>query len=296
MRRTLKKHFYKEYIALFLIPLSLYMVVFFLYPVIYNIVISFFDYSLGAEKTFNGGKNYLLMLRDEQFVGSLKTTILYIIYCVASQLFLGILIALLFNIESKIIGFFRTLILLPTVFTPLVVGLLWKALYHPDQGFLTYYMRLIGLNIGRGLLVERHLALLGIVIIDIWEWTPLVAIIVLAGMKSLPKEPYEAGMLDGAGKFALFRHITLPLLKPTLLIALLIRTLDAMKTFDTIFATTNGGPGTATTVANLRIYEVGIQQLHIGYAASMSNVLLVAGVVLGMVFMQVLYSNRGRNK
>ena len=173
MRRTLKKHFYKEYIALFLIPLSLYMVVFFLYPVIYNIVISFFDYSLGAEKTFNGGKNYLLMLRDEQFVGSLKTTILYIIYCVASQLFLGILIALLFNIESKIIGFFRTLILLPTVFTPLVVGLLWKALYHPDQGFLTYYMRLIGINIGRGLLVERHLALLGIVIIDIWEWTPL---------------------------------------------------------------------------------------------------------------------------
>lgn len=296
MRRNLKKHFYKEYIALFLIPLSLYMVVFFLYPVIYNIVISFFDYSLGGEKTFNGGKNYLLMLRDEQFVGSLKTTILYIVYCVASQLFLGILIALLFNIESKIIGFFRTLILLPTVFTPLVVGLLWRALYHPDQGFLTYYMRLFGLNIGRGLLVERHLALLGIVTIDIWEWTPLVAIIILAGMKSLPKEPYEAGMLDGAGKFALFRHITLPLLKPTLLIALLIRTLDAMKTFDTIFATTNGGPGTATTVANLRIYEVGIQQLHIGYAASMSNVLLVAGVVLGMVFMQVLYSNKGSKK
>ncbi len=270
------------------------MVVFFLYPVVYDIFISFFDYSLGGERDFNYGKNYIAMFGDEQFLGSLKTTFLFILYCVVSQMVLGIVIAMLFNIKSKFIEFCRTLILLPTVFTPLVVGLLWKALYHPDQGVITYYLRQIGLDIGRGLLVERHLALMGVVIIDIWEWTPLVAIIILAGMKSLPRDPYEAAMLDGAGKISIFRYITLPLLKPTLLIAVLIRILDAMKVFDTIFATTNGGPGTATTVANLRIYEVGVQQLNVGYAAALSNVLLLFGILLGSLFMHILYNNKER--
>ena len=184
---------------------------------------------------------------------------------------------------------------MPTVFTPLVVGLLWKALYHPDQGVITYYLRQLGVQIGRGMLVERHSALLGIISIDLWEWTPLVAIIILSGMKSLPKEPYEAAMLDGAGKFDIFRYITLPLLKPTLLIAILIRTLDAMKAFDIIFATTNGGPGTSTTVANLRIYEIGVQQMKIGYAAALSNVLLFFGVIVGTIFMQIMFKNKGRS-
>ena len=294
LRHRSQKKYYKDRIALFLLPLSLYMVVFFLYPVVYDIFISFFDYSLGGERVFNYGKNYIAMFGDEQFLGSLKTTILFIIYCVVSQMVLGIVIAMLFNIKSKFIEFCRTLILLPTVFTPLVVGLLWKALYHPDQGVITYYLRQIGMDIGRGLLVERHLALLGVVIIDVWEWTPLVAIIILAGMKSLPRDPYEAAMLDGAGKISTFRFITLPLLKPTLLIAVLIRTLDAMKVFDTIFATTNGGPGTATTVANLRIYEVGVQQLNVGYAAALSNVLLIFGILLGSLFMHILYNNKER--
>jgi multiple sugar transport system permease protein len=271
------------------------MAVFFLYPVIYDIYISFFSYSLGGDKVFNFGQNYIRMLYDEQFLQSLVITLIYIFFCVLSQVILGIAIAMLFNIESKAIKFFRTLLLLPTVFTPLVVGLLWKALYHPDQGVITYYLREIGIQIGRGMLVERHLALMGIIIIDLWEWTPLVAIIILSGMKSLPKEPYEASMLDGAGKFDTFRYITIPLLKPTLLIAILIRTLDAMKAFDIIFATTNGGPGTSTTVANLRIYEIGVQQMKIGYAAALSNVLLFFGVLVGTIFMHIMFKNKGRS-
>ncbi len=286
-----RRNGYRKNIIFFLVPLFVYMLFFFLYPVLYGIFISFFDYSLGEEKIFVAGRNYLAMFKDEQFIHSLKITLIYIFFCVSSQLVLGVIIALIFNVESAVSGFLRTLILIPTVLTPLVVGLLWKALYHPDQGVITYYLRELGMNIGRGLLVERHSALLGIIIIDIWEWTPLVAIIVLSGLKSLPRDPYEAGMLDGAGSFALFRFITLPLLRPTLLIAVLIRTLDAMKAFDIIFATTNGGPGTATTVTNLRIYEVGVQQLNVGYAASLSNVLLILGIVLGVLFMKLLYSN-----
>jgi multiple sugar transport system permease protein len=285
---------YRRRILWFLVPISVFMLLFFLYPVLYEVYISFFDYSLGGEKTFVGAGNYLKMAQDEQFVNSLKTTAVFLVVTVSLQLIIGLGIALLFHLESIMMNIVRTLILIPTVFTPLVAGLVWKSLYHPDLGTVTYYLRALGFDIGRGLLVERNLALAAIIVIDVWEWTPLMVIILLAGLKSLPAEPYEAGKIDGAGKLQLFRFITIPLLKPTITVALLIRTLDAMKIFDIIWATTNGGPGTSTTVANLRIYELGIQQLKVGYAASLANVLLVVGVILGIIFIRSLYRGKRR--
>jgi multiple sugar transport system permease protein len=285
---------YRRRILWFLVPISVFMLLFFLYPVLYEVYISFFDYSLGGEKTFVGAGNYLKMAQDEQFVNSLKTTAVFLVVTVSLQLIIGLGIALLFHLESIMMNIVRTLILIPTVFTPLVAGLVWKSLYHPDLGTVTYYLRALGFDIGRGLLVERNLALAAIIVIDVWEWTPLMVIILLAGLKSLPTEPYEAGKIDGAGKLQLFRFITIPLLKPTITVALLIRTLDAMKIFDIIWATTNGGPGTSTTVANLRIYELGIQQLKVGYAASLANVLLVVGVILGIFFIRSLYRGKRR--
>jgi multiple sugar transport system permease protein len=285
---------YRRRILWFLVPISVFMLLFFLYPVLYEVYISFFDYSLGGEKTFVGAGNYLKMAQDEQFVNSLKTTAVFLVVTVSLQLIIGLGIALLFHLESIMMNIVRTLILIPTVFTPLVAGLVWKSLYHPDLGTVTYYLRALGFDIGRGLLVERNLALAAIIVIDVWEWTPLMVIILLAGLKSLPTEPYEAGKIDGAGKLQLFRFITIPLLKPTITVALLIRTLDAMKIFDIIWATTNGGPGTSTTVANLRIYELGIQQLKVGYAASLANVLLVVGVILGIIFIRSLYRGKRR--
>jgi len=268
------------------------MGLFFLFPVLYEVYISFFDFSLGGSKTFIGLGNYRRLLLDDQFVGSLWTTLLFVFFAVGLQISFGLLIALLFHMESRVMGILRTLVLIPTVFTPLVAGLVWKSLYHPDLGAVTYYLRQLGINIGRGLLVERHLALGAIIVIDVWQWTPLMVIIILAGLKSIPSEPYEVGLIDGANRFQLFWYITIPLLRPTLTVALLIRTLDALKIFDIIWATTNGGPGTVTTVANLRIYEVGIQQLRVGYAAALSNVLLLSGIVLGIVFIRSLYKDK----
>ncbi len=282
----------KDSLILFLIPITIYMIVFFLYPVIYEVYISFFKYSLGGPKEFIGFGNYAKMLKDEEFINSLSTTAVFLIASVLSELVLGMMIALLLNYESRIMNVIRTVILIPTVFTPLVAGLVWKAMYHPDLGPITYYLRQMGINIGRGLTVERATALFSIIIVDIWEWTPLMIIIILAGLKSLPTEPYEAGRIDIASDWQLFRFITLPLLRPTLTVALLIRTLDAMKIFDIVWAITRGGPGTATTVANLRIYDVGMQHLHIGYAASLSNVLLVIGVIIGVFFINTLYSKK----
>ena len=239
-----------------------------------------------------GLRNYVLMAHDAQFLHSLLTTGIFVVSTVSAELLLGLGIALLLNYESRTMDMIRTLILVPTVFTPLVAGLVWKALYNPDLGVVSYYLRAIGLPIGRGLTVERATALLSVILVDIWEWTPLMVIIILAGLKSLPKEPYEAGSIDGASGWQLFQYITLPLLRPTIIVATLIRTMDALKIFDIVWAITGGGPGTTTTVANLRIFQVGVQQLRVGYASTLSNVLLIASVIIGMFFIRVLYSQK----
>lgn len=282
----------KNMLVLFLIPITLYMIIFFLYPIIYEIYISFFDYELGIPKEFIGLQNYVKIGKDDQFIGSLGTTFIFISSTVLCELILGLSIALLLNKESRAMDFIRTIILIPTVFTPLVAGLVWKALYHPDLGMISYYLRQLGIDIGRGLTVERSTALFSVIIVDIWEWTPMMVIILLAGLKSLPVEPYEAASLEGASKWQLFRYLTVPLLRPTITVALLIRTLDGLKVFDIIFAITRGGPGTATTVSNLRIYEVGMQNMEIGYASALANVLLVIGIVTGILFINILYSKK----
>ncbi len=279
----------KSTLMWFLVPITVYMVVFFLYPVIYNIFIGFFDLKLGRTPIFNGVSNYREMLADTQFLNSLITTLVFVFSAVSVEVIFGMFIAFLLNHENRVMEIIRTFILIPTVFTPLVAGLVWKSLYHPDLGMITYYLRKFGIDIGRGLIVERSLALGSVVVVDIWEWTPLMVIIILAGLKSLPTEPYEAARIDGAGEIPIFFKITLPLLRPTLLVALLIRSLDALKVFDIIWAITGGGPGTSTTVANLRIYEVGMNQLRIGYAAALSNVLLIIGVIIGMFFIKFIY-------
>jgi len=282
----------KRSLYLFIIPITVYLIFFFLYPVIYELYVSFFDYSLGSAKTFVGLHNYVLMAHDEQFLHSLLTTVIFVVCAVGAELLLGLGTALLLNYEGRIMNIIRTVILIPTVFTPLVAGLVWKALYNPDLGVISYYLRVLGIPIGRGLTVERSTALFSVILVDIWEWTPLIVIIILAGLKSLPKEPYEAGAIDGASSSQLFRYVTLPLLRPTIIVAVLIRSMDALKIFDIIWAITGGGPGTSTTVANLRIFQVGVQQLQVGYASTLSNVLLVMSVLVGVFFIHVLYSEK----
>jgi multiple sugar transport system permease protein len=276
----------------FLVPISVFMFIFYLYPMLYDIYISFFDYTLGQEKEFIGFGNYREMLQDEQYLKSLVTTFIFVVSAVSAQFVLGFSIAILMNAESRLMDVIRTLILIPTVFTPLVAGLVWKALLHPDLGIITYYLRELAIPIGRGLTIERDTALFAVILVDIWEWTPLMVIILLAGLKSLPREPYEAAIVDGASRVNIFFYITIPLLKPSIIVALLIRTLDVMKVFDIVFGMTRGGPGTATTVANLRIYEVGMEHLRIGYAASLSNVLLVIGLIIGVFFIRKMYAGR----
>jgi multiple sugar transport system permease protein len=171
---------------------------------------------------------------------------------------------------------------------PLVVGLVWKSLYNVDFGVIPYYIKLLGLDMGRGPLGEISTAMPAIIIIDVWQWTPLLMIIFLAGLKSLPRQPYEAARVDGANRWQRFWHITLPLLKPTFLVALLLRTVQSFKVFDIIYATTSGGPGTATTVLNYHIFTVGMTFFDMGYAAALANILLVIIAALSIMYILVL--------
>jgi multiple sugar transport system permease protein len=146
----------------------------------------------------------------------------------------------------------------------------------------------MNIDVGRGLLAELSTALPAVILVDIWQWTPLIMFIFLAGIKSLPTEPYEAAIVDGASRWQSFIHITLPLLKPTLLVALLLRTMQSFKVFDIIYATTAGGPGTSTTVLNFQIYKVGLTFFNMGYAAALANILLFIVAILSVFYVMTL--------
>ena len=146
----------------------------------------------------------------------------------------------------------------------------------------------MGADLGAGPLTESSMAMPAVILIDIWQWSPLLMFIFLAGIKSLPIEPYEAAHVDGASRWQRFIYLTLPLLKPTFLIAILLRTMQSFKVFDIIFTTTGGGPGTATTVLNYQIYKVGLTFFDMGYAAALANILLIVIAVISVIYIITL--------
>jgi multiple sugar transport system permease protein len=182
----------------------------------------------------------------------------------------------------------RSFFLMPMAIPPLVVGLVWKSLYNADFGVIPYYLKLTGLDVGRGPLGEAATAMPAVILVDLWQWSPLLMVIFLAGLKSLPHEPYEAALVDGATRWQSFWFITLPMLKPTILVGLLLRTMQSFKVFDIIYATTAGGPGSTTTVLNYHIYTVGMIFFDMGYAAALANILLVIIAILSILYVIVL--------
>ncbi len=276
---------------LLLSPLLIFVVAVAIYPLFFSFRISLFDYRLtdpSQTQTFVGLKNYIRAFSDNVVLDSLKTTMVYVLGTVTFELIIGLGLAMLMSAETQIARILRSFLIMPMAIPPLVVGLVWKALYNADFGVIPYYMKVLGLNVGRGPLAELKLAMPAVILVDLWQWTPLLMVIFLAGLKSLPTEPYEAAVVDGASRWQSFWYITLPLLKPTMLVALLLRTMQSFKVFDTIYATTAGGPGSATTVLNFHIYTVGMTFFDMGYAAALANILLVVIAILSVLYVMVL--------
>ena len=276
---------------LMLAPLLIFVFIVAIYPLVFSFFISFFKYRLtdpDQTKTLIGIANYQQAFKDPIVVGSLKTTMKFVIGTVILELALGLGLALLFSAETRFMRFTRSFLLLPMALPPLVVALVFKALYNTEFGVIPYYLKQMNIDVGRGLLAELSTALPAVMLVDIWQWTPLIMFIFLAGIKSLPTEPYEAAIVDGASRWQSFIHITLPLLKPTLLVALLLRTMQSFKVFDIIYATTAGGPGTSTTVLNFQIYKVGLTFFNMGYAAALANILLFIVAILSVFYVMTL--------
>ncbi len=250
-------------------------------PLLFSVGISLFEYSLlsADTATFVGFDNFVRAFTDNDFWHSVWITIVQVTTTVVGQMVCGMGIALLLSREFLGVKIVRGLYIIPMMITPVVSGIMWRMLFNTDLGMINYFLSLVGID-KVNWLGDSSTALLTVIITDIWMSTPFVAVILLAGLQSISKDYYEASTIDGATKINQFLHITLPLVKPMMLLALLFRVMDAIRRFDSIMAMTAGGPGNATETLNLFAYFQGFTFWHIGYSSALSFIMLV--IIFGL--------------
>jgi multiple sugar transport system permease protein len=257
-----------------LAPTVLFALALTILPLGYAVVTSLRSFRFSQPVAFVGLQNYFDLFRDSNFYGSLGTTVTFTIVATTLEFILGMMLALLLKEEFRWQGLIRSCLMIPMIVAPVVVGIVWRLLYSSDVGLLSYGVQwMTGHPIS--ILSNPSLALPAIILVDIWEWTPFMFLILLAGIQSLPQEPFEAARVDGAGPWATFRHLTLPMLRPVIAVAVLIRALDAFTVFDQVFVLTQGGPGMTTEVSTLMVYKTAFRFSQIGYAAAMAVTLLI---------------------
>jgi len=250
-----------------------------IFPTVYNIQMSLFNWYVAKPPQFVGLNNYLdIFLRDGRFWAAVWHTVYLTGLCIPVELVLGTAIALLFNQRLPGNSLLRLLFVLPMVATPVAIALIWTIILTPSGGVLNSLLEQAGLPT---FLWATHpdTVIPSLALVDIWQWTPMVTLIVLAALESLPDEPFEAALIDGASVVQVFFRITLPFLAPALAVAAMFRTMDTLKTFDVIYVITQGGPGTSSETLNVYVYLKGFNFLHLGYASALSMILL--GLVFG---------------
>ncbi|MDG4669033.1 sugar ABC transporter permease [Mycobacterium sp. 236(2023)] len=244
------------------------------FPLGYAAYLSVTDYKLTDRGTpaIVGADNFVATFEDGAFWNAFGTTALYVAIAVGLELAVGLAIALALQKQKWAKDLTRSMLLAPMFITPIAVGLTFRFLLNDQLGAIPAMLDTIGISydfFGPGK------ALFTLALIDVWQWTPFMVLLLLAGLESIPKEPLDAARVDGAGGLYVLRRVTLPLLAPVLVVAILLRSLDAMKVFEYVFATTRGGPGTETETLQYFIYQTGIQFFRLGSASSMAFVVLV---------------------
>lgn len=257
-------------------------------PLVYSLITSFFDTNLkySGLGEFLGLQNYIEILQDTYFIESVVTTAKFTVFVVVIEFLVGLAIALLLNNIQKGRNFFFTIIIVPMMITPIAVGLIWRLLLHSDLGIVNYLLSQIGLS-GRAWLADANIALPTVMFIDIWQNVPYMVLVILAGLVTLPTEPYEAAAIDGASRIQSFFRLTVPMMIPTFSVVLLLRTITALKTYDLIFVLTRGGPGTTTEVISYHIYQQAFRYLEIGKASAMSYLLLIMIIPIAFMFIKI---------
>jgi multiple sugar transport system permease protein len=271
-----------------LAPTFLIILIFGIYPLIYAIRASVFNVEI-AQLTidkFVGLDNYVKILTDWHFWNVAKVTTLLVLIVVPSELIIGSIVAEAFDVDNPFLEQLRTFLIIPTMIAAVAISILWRLMYQSETGIINYLLSLVGIK-ALNWIGEPGLALISVAIVDIWQWTPFVFLLVLAGLRGLPIEVLEAARIDGANYLQTIFHIKLPLLKNVILVATLLRFLDAARTYDTIYVLTSGGPASATDVYSMYTFREGFKFFHISNAAALSIIFLFLITIAVMVFIRV---------
>ena len=265
---------------MFMAPAAIIMGIALLYPLGYMVYGSFRDWNPSqtiGESEFVGLKNYITLFYDPAFRESLSVALTFAFAVVFAELLLGVGLALLLDRNIRGMSILRTLFILPMMIAPVVVGLMWRYMYHPTVGTFNRFLENIGLE-GVDWLGQH--ALMSVIIADVWQWTPFIFILSLAALQSLPRSALEAARIDGATPWQQIIHIKLPLMMPVLIVTALLRLIDAFKVLEVILVMTEGGPGLSTEIVALRISRTATEFRELGTAAAMSNYLLILLLLL----------------
>jgi len=275
---------------LFLAPALVILLGALLYPIAYVIYASFLDWNPSqriGEASFVGLRNYAKLLSDAAFLESLRVTLAFAAIVVSVEMVLGVGLALLLDRNMRGLTVLRTLFILPMMIAPIVVGLMWRYMYHPTIGIFNRTLASLGLPTVPWL-SDGDWAFAAVIIADIWQWTPFIFILSLAALQSLPKSALEAARIDGARGWQAIIHIKLPLMLPVLIVTMLLRLIDAFKVLEVVLVMTNGGPGLSTEILSLRINRTASEFRALGEAAAMSNILLM--MLMGLTLVMFLYT------
>ncbi|MGR9214505.1 carbohydrate ABC transporter permease [Rhizobium leguminosarum] len=272
-----------------LLPLVCLLVVFTIYPLIYNVWLSFHEFvPTKRALKFVGMANWVQLWNDTRFWSALGVTFLYFIVALVFEIILGMAIAMLLDAELPGFSVLRATLSMTLVIPPAIAGMMFLLMEDPQFGVLPYLLNTMGLlDKSTPILATSSLALAGVLVAEIWQWTPFMVLIFMAGLRSLPAEPYEAAMIDGASSFHMFRRLTLPMMSKVIAVAVLLRGIDLFRVFDYVFVMTSGGPGTATYTVSLYAWQQTFSFLKWGYGATLSLVSLAMVMIMANVFIKV---------
>ena len=269
----------------FVIPALVVVLAVIIFPWVFTIWMSLREWKVGSPTTFVGLANYLRLPTDPRFVEAVGHTLSYTALSVVLPLVFGTLAAVVFHQKFAARGFWRGIFIMPMMATPVAIALVWTMMFHPQLGVLNYLLSLVGLP-PQLWVFNPTTVIPSLVLVETWQWTPLVMLIVLGGLAAIPTEPYESAQIDGANFWQVFRFITLPLIMPFLFIAGMIRMIDAVKSFDIIFAITQGGPGSASETINVYLYSVAFVYYDLGYGSAIAVVFFL---LIGALAALLLY-------
>lgn len=273
---------------IFTLPTIIFVLVMIAFPMVYTFRLSFYEWSMSKNVPLKwvGLENYTNLFSDDRFLWAIARTFIFTGSALIFEVLIGVTIALILSREFLGKNIVKTMFLLPMVSTPVAIGLVWTLIYEPTIGIANVLLS----NFGIAPIVwlgKADTALMSLIIIDIWQWTPMIMLITLAGVTALPAEPFESVMIDGATKWQTLWKITLPLLRSTILVAILLRLIDVLKTFDIIYSTTQGGPGFSTETMNILAFKQGFEFFQFGKASATLVIFFIIVFSIALLFIKI---------